>query len=133
MSKLNGGSHQISYDVKRVRKDAACESELSSITVTISDAMPPSVKDYHYCEGSDLENLTATVNEMAGHTYTLYWYTSKPANTTAEPDHKGDEYTLSGKAQTKDGKITSTSYCGAARQRDRGHERGDGAPRGGLP
>lgn len=112
VSKLNGGSHQISYDVKRVRKDAekACESELSSITVTISDAMPPSVKDYHYCEGSDLENLTATVNEMAGHTYTLYWYTSKPANTTAEPDHKGDEYTLSGKAQTKDGKITSTSY-----------------------
>ena len=114
---LNGGTKTIEYDVYRVAdgKPLDCPSEVSSIYVTISDAMPPKVTDYHYCEGSALQPLTAEIQPITGKTkndYELYWYESKPSSTTADPDEKGDTYTkISGTATVEsDGTIKSTSY-----------------------
>ena len=104
------------YDVYRVKDGAPkeCPSEVSSISVSISDAMPPKVKDYHYCEGSALQPITAEIRPITGKTendYELYWYTTKPASTTTTPDKTGSTYALSGTAAVEaDGSIKSTTY-----------------------
>ena len=87
---------------------------MSEISVTISDAMPPKVKDYHYCEGSALQDITAEIQPITGNTeqdYQLYWYKNKPGNTTDQPDATGDTYPVSGTATVEsDGSIKSTTY-----------------------
>ena len=116
VSNLNGGTTTILYDVYRVKDGVSkeCSSEVSQISVSISDAMPPKVKDYHYCEGSTLQPITAEIKPITGKTandYELYWYTTKPTSTTATPEVTGTTYTLSGTAAVEaDGSIKSTTY-----------------------
>ena len=113
---LHGGTTTVIYDVYRVAdgKPLECPSKVSSIYVTISDAMPPKVKDYHYCEGSALQDITAEIQPITGNTeqdYQLYWYKNKPGNTTDQPDATGSTYPVSGTATVEsDGSIKSTTY-----------------------
>ncbi|MBO7608487.1 MAG: hypothetical protein J6T28_12865, partial [Paludibacteraceae bacterium] len=114
VSKLNGGTTEIQYDVYRIKDGTNCPSEVKTITVSISDAMPPKVKDYHYCEGSSLQPISAEIRPISGKTendYELYWYTSKPSSTTSAPEFTGSTYSLSGTAAVEsDGTIKSTTY-----------------------
>ncbi|MBO7428002.1 MAG: hypothetical protein J6U08_04755, partial [Paludibacteraceae bacterium] len=116
VSNLNGSTTTILYDVYRVKDGASidCPSEVKTISVSISDAMPPKVKDYHYCEGSELQPISAEIRPISGKTensYELYWYTSKPSSTTTTPDKTGTTYSLSGTAAVEsDGSIKSTTY-----------------------
>jgi len=114
VSNLNGGTTEIQYDVYRIKDGTNCPSEVKTITVSISDAMPPKVKDYHYCEGSELQPISAEIRPISGKTensYELYWYTSKPSNTTVTPEKTGTTYSLSGTAAVEsDGSIKSTTY-----------------------
>ncbi|MBP5481906.1 MAG: hypothetical protein J6Y22_09165, partial [Paludibacteraceae bacterium] len=116
VSNLNGSTTTILYDVYRVKDGTSkeCPSEVKTISVSISDAMPPKVKDYHYCEGSSLQPITAEIRPISGKTendYELYWYTSKPSSTTTTPDATGSTYSLSGAAAVEsDGTIKSTTY-----------------------
>ena len=114
VSTLNGGTQTLLYEVYRIKDGTDCKSEVSEISVTISDAMPPKVKDYHYCEGSSLQPISAEIRPITGKTendYELYWYVDKPGSTTATPDKKGSTYALSGDATVEsDGSIKSTTY-----------------------
>ncbi len=117
VSTLNGNTVQYVYEVYRVKKNALkeCPSKMSNITVSISDAMPPKVKDYHYCEGSTIEDLEATIQPISGKTevnYSLYWYKNRPSNTTDAPDLKSPTYPMNGEVATvnADGTIKSTTY-----------------------
>ena len=116
VSNLNGSTTTILYDVYRIKDGTSieCPSEVKTISVSISDAMPPKVKDYHYCEGSSLQPISAEIRPISGKTennYELYWYTSKPSSTTTAPDATGSTYSLSGTAAVEsDGSIKSTTY-----------------------
>lgn len=118
---LNGNTKNIRYDVYRVDNATDCKSELSTITVTISDALPPIVANVLYCEGEALANLTAKRNPQtsankAEEDYTLIWYgTTKPSSTT-DPGTEGDSYPLQGNATTNPtGEVTTTTYYVAQR------------------
>jgi len=121
VNNLNGNTENIKYSVYRVDNTTGCKSELSTITVTISDALPPIVANVLYCEGELLSNLTAQKNPQVSANkteadYTLIWYgTTKPSSTT-DPGTEGDTYPLQGSATTNPaGEVTTTSYYVAQR------------------
>ncbi len=121
VNNLNGQTENILYSVYRVDNSTTCKSELSTITVTISDALPPIVANVLYCEGEAMANLTAQKNPQTSANkteadYTLIWYgTTKPSSTT-DPGTEGDTYPLQGNAATNPaGEVTTTSYYVAQR------------------
>ncbi|MBR0502120.1 MAG: T9SS type B sorting domain-containing protein [Paludibacteraceae bacterium] len=121
VNNLNGQTENILYSVYRVDNSTNCKSELSTITVTISDALPPIVANVLYCEGEAMANLTAQKNPQTSANkteadYTLIWYgTTKPSSTT-DPGTEGDTYPLQGNAATNPaGEVTTTSYYVAQR------------------
>ena len=121
VNNLNGNTETIIYTVYRVDNTTGCKSGLSTITVTISDALPPIVANVLYCEGEALMTLTAQKNPQTSANktaadYTLIWYgTTKPSSTT-DPGTEGDTYPLQGTATTSPaGEVTTTSYYVAQR------------------
>ncbi len=116
---LQGQTATLTYTVYRVDKTTGCQSEESTITVKISDALPPKVKDVLYCEGETLAALSAEKQPQGTKTaaqYTLLWYgTTKPASTTTAAESEGDTYPLSGTASVTSNAVTTTSYWVAQR------------------
>ena len=120
---LDGKTATLTYTVYRVQAATGCKSEPSTITVQISDALPPIVSDVKYCEGESLQSLTATKNPQSGKSasdYTLLWYASQPLSTTDAADYEGDSYALSGVASVTGGATTTTSYWVAQRDETTG-------------
>ncbi len=121
VSNLNGNTANIKYDVYRVDNATGCKSEQSTITVTISDALPPIVANVLYCEGETLANLTAKKNPQLNankheEDYTLIWYGTTKPSSTSDPGTEGDSYPLQGNATTSPtGEVTTTSYYVAQR------------------
>jgi gliding motility-associated-like protein len=118
-----GDDQTLSYCVsKRVKvsDDLECLSKPVTIDVRISDALPPSIYHYYYCEGQVMEDLEATINPQANKTnadYELYWYKEKPTSKEekANPDYKGLGTALAypmntEAASVKDGKVTVYPY-----------------------
>ena len=122
VSKLSGQTVELTYMVYRVDKTTNCLSETSTITIKISDALPPKVKDVLYCEGETLADLTAEKQAQGTKTidnYTLLWYgTDKPANTTVAAVSEGDTYPLTGVATVANNAVTKTSYWVAQRDEE---------------
>ncbi len=126
VNNLDGSTVNIKYSVYRVDNATNCKSELSTITVTISDALPPIVANVLYCEGEALSDLTAKRNPQTSANktesdYTLIWYgTTKPSSTT-DAGTEGDSYPLQGNATTSPaGEVTTTSYYVAQRDDNTG-------------
>lgn len=118
-----GEDQTLSYCVSKkvkVSDDLECLSKPVSIDVRISDALPPSVYHYYYCEGQVMEDLAATINPQANKTnadYELYWYKEKPTSKEekAKPDYKGSGTALAypmnkEAASVKDAKVTVYPY-----------------------
>lgn len=94
VSKLSGGTKNLYCWVYRVDKNnpKACNSEPVMLTIRISDALPPLVKDVYVCEGSAVPDLQAEVQLLPSSNksvddYELRWYgTEDPMmNTSASP------------------------------------------------
>ena len=122
---LDGTTKTITYEVYRINNSTSCRSEVSTIKVTISDALPPLVNDVLYCEGEDLQALTAKVQKQGSKEeddYTILWYgTTEPASTAeAEAEQEGSTYPLTGKATVKDDKLTEVTYWVAQRDETTG-------------
>ena len=118
-----GDDQTLSYCVSKkvkVSDDLECLSKPVTIDVRISDALPPSIYHYYYCEGQVMEDLEATINPQANKTnadYELYWYKEKPTSKEekANPDYKGLGTALAypmntEAASVKDGKVTVYPY-----------------------
>jgi gliding motility-associated-like protein len=122
---LDGTTKTITYEVYRINNSTSCRSEVSTIKVTISDALPPLVNDVLYCEGEDLQALTAKVQKQGSKEeddYTILWYgTTEPASTAeAEAELEGTSYPLTGKATVSDDKLTEVTYWVAQRDETTG-------------
>jgi gliding motility-associated-like protein len=122
---LDGTTKTITYEVYRINNSTSCRSEVSTIKVTISDALPPLVNDVLYCEGEDLQALTAKVQKQGSKEeddYTILWYgTTEPASTAeAEAELEGASYPLTGKATVSDDKLTEVTYWVAQRDETTG-------------
>lgn len=92
-----------------------CYSKGVDVTVKISDALPPKVIHQIYCEGSEIQDLTAEPtlldNTDASTNYTLLWYTSKPASVNDPFVSKGTIFAMNNQIATvTDNKVTTTSY-----------------------
>ena len=92
-----------------------CLSTPVSIIVRISDALPPTPYTYHYCEGEMMEDLKAVINPQAGKStsdYTVFWYTTKPTNTTtATADYEGTSFPMGNAiASVVNGAVTTQTY-----------------------
>ena len=118
-----GDDQTLSYCVSKkvkVSNNLECLSKPVSIDVRISDALPPSIYHYYYCEGQVMQDLAATINPQADKTnadYELYWYKEKPTSKEekAKPDYKGSGTALAypmneEAASVKDGKVTVYPY-----------------------
>ncbi|MBE6330434.1 MAG: hypothetical protein E7072_10050 [Bacteroidales bacterium] len=80
---LNGGTKTLYYWVYRKNKTTGCPSEPSLITVNISDAMPPKVKDYYVCQGEAVPDLVAEIQPLGNapvSQYSLIWYGTDPTS-----------------------------------------------------
>lgn len=122
---LDGTTKTITYEVYRINNSTSCRSEVSTIKVTISDALPPLVNDVLYCEGEDLQALTAKVQKQGSKEeddYTILWYgTTEPASTAeAEAELEGASYPLTGKATVSEDKLTEVTYWVAQRDETTG-------------
>lgn len=122
---LDGTTMTIEYEVYRIDESTSCKSEVSTIKVTISDALPPLVNDVLYCEGEDLQALTAKVQVQGSKKesdYTILWYgTTEPASTAeAKAELEGLTYPLTGEATVKDDKLTEETYWVAQRDETTG-------------
>lgn len=98
-----GSEQNESYCVSQ--KLDGCVSIPTPISVRISDALPPTPYEYHYCEGAVMEDLKADINKLtASSEYELYWYgTNEPASTSASDDVvKGNTYPMNGQVATVD-------------------------------
>lgn len=80
---------------------AVCYSAAKTVNVKISDALPPTVYTYYYCEGQKMGDLIAEINPQPGKTdadYEVYWYgQTKPASTTETPETTGLTYAMNNK------------------------------------
>lgn len=92
---LGGGSKELYYYVYRVDNSnpVSCPSDTVKITVKISDALSPEVKDVYVCEGSAVPDLEASVSilEGSGKTeseYSLLWYGTEDPSTSNNPTPK---------------------------------------------
>ena len=102
VSLLSGGTKNLYCWVYRVDNSnpKACNSEPVMLTIKISDALPPAVKNVYVCEGSAVPDLQAEVQLLPGSTktadeYDLYWYGTTDPNTNpnAQPVQKsGNTY-----------------------------------------
>ncbi len=96
-----------------------CESLPTEVTVKISDALPPTVEHPIYCEGSTIQDLTATVSTLPGENvqdFTLLWYKNEPTAIGAQADSEGQTYDMEGKiAAVSNNEVTITSYWVAQR------------------
>lgn len=122
---LDGTTKTITYEVYRINNETSCRSEVSTIKVTISDALPPLVNDVLYCEGEDLQALTAKVQKQGSKNesdYTILWYgTEEPASTaTVSPKSEGDTYELTGTAAVENNALTEETYWVAQRDETTG-------------
>ena len=122
---LDGTTKTITYEVYRINNTTSCRSEVSTIKVTISDALPPLVNDVLYCEGEDLQALTAKVQVQGSKEesdYTILWYgTTEPASTAeAKAELEDAPYPLTGEATVKDDKLTEVTYWVAQRDKTTG-------------
>lgn len=98
--------------VVKISDELSCESKTTTISVRISDALPPIVYSYYYCEGQTMTDLSVDINPQAGKTkadYEIYWYgTTKPANTsTATPVSTGTTYAMGSAAAAVEGGVTT--------------------------
>ncbi|MBO5839079.1 MAG: hypothetical protein J6R06_05330, partial [Bacteroidales bacterium] len=92
---LNGGTKTLYYWVYRKNKTTGCPSEPSLITVNISDAMPPKVKDYYVCQGEAVPDLVAEIQPLGTtpvSNYSLIWYGTNPTS-AGTPDDGSCKYT----------------------------------------
>jgi len=99
---LNGGTKTLYAWVYRISDANAidCSSDTIMLTIKISDALPPAVKNVYVCEGSPVPDLQAEVQLLPGSTktaadYDLYWYGTTDPNTNpnASPAQKsGNTY-----------------------------------------
>ena len=92
---LNGGTKTLYYWVYRKNKTTGCPSEPSLITVNISDAMPPKVKDYYVCQGEAVPDLVAEIQPLGTtpvSNYSLIWYGTDPTS-AGTPDGGSCKYT----------------------------------------
>lgn len=118
-----GDDQTLSYCVSKkvkVSNNLECLSKPVSIDVRISDALPPSIYHYYYCEGQVMQDLEATINPQANKTnadYELYWYKEKPTSKEekADPDYKGSGTALAypmntEAASVKGAKVTVYPY-----------------------
>ena len=94
-----------------------CESQPTDVTVKISDALPPTVEHPIYCEGSTIQDLTATVSTLPGESasdFALFWYRNQPTDVKAAYDDSTDatgKFAMNGQVATvKDSNVTVTSY-----------------------
>lgn len=94
-----------------------CESQPTEVTVKISDALPPTVEHPIYCEGSTIQDLTATVSTLPGESasdFALFWYRNQPTDVKAAYDDSTDatgKFAMNGQVATvKDSNVTVTSY-----------------------
>lgn len=96
-----------------------CESQPTKVTVKISDALPPTVEHPIYCEGSTIQDLTATVSTLPGENvqdFTLLWYINEPTAIGAQADSEGSTFDMEGKiAAVSNNEVTITSYWVAQR------------------
>lgn len=95
------GTYCVSKKVE-VSDNLTCYSEPVQISYRISDALPPLVYQYYYCEGQVMDDLSAEINPQPGKNvtdYELYWYgDQKPANTKVDPIKKGETYPMDNEA-----------------------------------
>ena len=92
---LNGGTKTLYYWVYRKNTKTGCPSEPSLITVNISDAMPPKVKDYYVCQGEAVPDLVAEIQPLGTtpvSNYSLIWYGTDPTS-AGTPDNGSCKYT----------------------------------------
>lgn len=96
-----------------------CESQTTEVTVKISDALPPTVEHPIYCEGSTIQDLTATVSTLPGENvqdFTLLWYKNEPTAIGAQADSEGQTYDMEGKiAAVSNNEVTIIPYWVAQR------------------
>jgi gliding motility-associated-like protein len=96
-----------------------CESQPTEVTVKISDALPPTVEHPIYCEGSTIQDLTATVSTLPGENvqdFTLLWYKNEPTAIGAQADSEGQTYDMEGKiAAVSNNEVTIIPYWVAQR------------------
>ena len=106
---LNGGTKTLYYWVYRKNTKTDCPSEPSLITVNISDAMPPKVKDYYVCQGEAVPDLVAEIQPLGNapvSQYSLIWYGTDPTS-AGTPDAGSCKYTSGQTSATAD---TTTYY-----------------------
>ncbi len=96
-----------------------CESQPTKVTVKISDALPPTVEHPIYCEGSTIQDLTATVSTLPGENvqdFTLLWYKNEPTAIGAQADSVGQTFDMEGKiAAVSNNEVTIIPYWVAQR------------------
>lgn len=96
-----------------------CESQPTKVTVKISDALPPTVEHPIYCEGSTIQDLTATVSTLPDENvqdFTLLWYKNEPTAIGAQADSEGQTYDMEGKiAAVSNNEVTIIPYWVAQR------------------
>lgn len=93
VSTLGGGTKELYYYVYRIDKNNPkdCPSDVAKITIRISDALSPQVKDVYVCEGDAVPDLEATVSLLPGSTktaadYDIWWYGEQdPSVVSASP------------------------------------------------
>lgn len=98
VSSLGGGTQDLYCYVYRINKNNPidCSSDTTLITIKITDALSPEVKDVYVCEGDEMPTLMAKVALLEGtgkteNDYDLWWYgdkepvegSSTPVNTTS--------------------------------------------------
>lgn len=76
------------YYVSQKNTTTGCESELTKVTVNVSTAPCPTVKDVYYCEGDTPEALTVVAYGKKDASddesnYTLTWYSENPKENPA--------------------------------------------------
>ncbi|MBQ9101232.1 MAG: hypothetical protein IJY54_07660, partial [Paludibacteraceae bacterium] len=101
---LKGGTHTMYYWVYRKNTKTGCPSKPSLITVNISDAMPPKVKDYYVCQGEAVPDLVAEIQPLGNapvSQYSLIWYGTDPTS-AGTPDDGSCKYTSGQTSATAD-------------------------------
>lgn len=132
VSALSGNTQELYCYVYREDKSnpKACPSDTIMITIKISDALPPIVKDVYVCEGTTIPDLSAEVALLPGSgktadAYELIWYGEKDPNTdnTATESHVGEStYPMGNTAVANNASVTKYYYYVTQREKTTGAE-----------
>ncbi|MBR5971212.1 MAG: T9SS type B sorting domain-containing protein [Paludibacteraceae bacterium] len=132
VSALSGNTQELYCYVYREDKSnpKACPSETIMITIKISDALPPIIKDVYVCEGTTIPDLSAEIALLPGSgktaaDYDLIWYGDKDPNTdnTATESHVGEStYPMGNTAVANNASVTKYYYYVTQREKSTGAE-----------